>query len=205
MERGGSSQPHQISALIPRVIRTLQTKRSVSVNLANLRNQGAQGMHHSVGDALCCRERHLDGFGDLLIPSWTQSSNLGAALSPFGMLLAAVGAPDEHQKLGGDHVGQKKKTVEQKNPCNGDGKSAPDPEHTRMSKKKSIDQPGREQRREGREQGRVGHTSSELVDGNGILDVLQGQCPVAPNNPWMNESCRHNQDMLQARASQKNI
>ena len=35
-----------------------------------------------------------------------------------------------------------------------------------------------------------GHTSSEFVNGNGILDVLQGQCPVAPNNPWMNEPCR---------------
>ena len=42
---------------------------------------------------------------------------------------------------------------------------------------------------QGRELGRVGHTSSEFIDGNGILDVLQGQCPVAPNNPWMNESC----------------
>lgn len=59
-----------------------------------------QGMHHSVGDALRCPERHLLGFGDLLIPSWMQSPNLGAALSPFGMLLAAVGAPDEQQKLG---------------------------------------------------------------------------------------------------------
>ena len=65
---------------------------------------GAQGMHHSVGDALRCPERHLLGFGDLLIPSWMQSPNLGAALSPFGMLLAAVGDPDEHQKLGGDHA-----------------------------------------------------------------------------------------------------
>ena len=61
----------------------------------------AQGMHHSVGDGLCCCERHLLGFGDLLIPSWMQSPNLGAVPSPFGMLLA-VGAPD---KLGGDHVG----------------------------------------------------------------------------------------------------
>ena len=49
---------------------------------------------------------------------------------------------------------------------------------------------GHETAEQGREQGRVEHTSSEFVDGNGVLDVLQGQCPVAPNNPWMNEPCR---------------
>ena len=40
-------------------------------------------------------------------------------------------------------------------------------------------------------QGRAGHTSSELIDGNGILDVLQGQRPIAPNHPWVNEAYSH--------------
>lgn len=63
---------------------------------------GAQGMHHSAGDGLRCSERHFLRFG---IPSWMQSPNPGAALSPFGMLLAAVGAPDKQQKLGGKRFG----------------------------------------------------------------------------------------------------
>ena len=67
---------------------------------------GAQGMHNSVGDGPRCLERHLLGFGDLLIPSWMKSPNRGAALSPFGMLLAVVGAPDEQQKLGEIHFGR---------------------------------------------------------------------------------------------------